>query len=138
MGGKGKQTLRLVAAYATEWNCSYYPLSGFVEKSRALDEACAALGRDPRAVRRSLMTPFVIGRDERAVQARIDAHRRTFPGLPADLAAWLAAGFIGGTPAQVAEQLGAWEAAGCTRFMLQHNDLDDLESLALLATEVGL
>ncbi len=136
MGGKGSQTLRLVARYAAEWNCSYVGLPVFREKSRALDEACRAIGRDPASLRRSLMLPFVIGRDAAAVQNRIAAHRAMFPNLPGDLAGWTAAGFLGGSPAQLVDQLQAWVAAGCTRFMLQHNDLDDLASLALLAGDV--
>ena len=43
---------------------------------------------------------------------------------------------MGGTPQQVLDQLKAFEAAGIQRFMLQHNDLDDLESLELKAREV--
>ncbi len=136
MGGKGHQTLKIVARYATEWNCSYVGLPTFIEKSRELDEACRAIGRDPAAIRRSLMLPFVIGRDAAAVQGRIQAQCATFPNLPTDHAGWLAAGFLGGTPAQLLDQIHAWTAAGCTRFMLQHNDLDDLDSLELLASEV--
>jgi alkanesulfonate monooxygenase SsuD/methylene tetrahydromethanopterin reductase-like flavin-dependent oxidoreductase (luciferase family) len=136
MGGKGDRTLRLVAKYAGEWNCSYAGLEVFTVKSRQLDQDCLAIGRDPSAIRRSLMLPFVIGRDPAAVQARIDAQRATFPNLPVDLAAWNAAGFLGGSPAQLLDQLHRWQAAGCTRFMLQHSDVEDLDSLALLAEEV--
>ncbi len=136
MGGKGEKTLRVVAKYASEWNCSYVGLPIFIEKSRALDENCRALGRDPASLRRSLMLPYVIGRDPAVVQARIDAQRATFHSLPADHAAWLAAGFLGGSPAQLLDQLHAWQAAGCTRCMLQHSDLNDLDSLALLAEQV--
>jgi len=136
MGGKGQKTLQLVARYATEWNCSYVGLPVFAQKSRELDYDCRAIGRDPASLRRSLMLPFVIGREAATVQRRIDAQRATFPNLPADLAGWTAAGFVGGSPAQVLDQLQAWSAAGCTRFLLQHNDLDDLDSLELLASEV--
>jgi alkanesulfonate monooxygenase SsuD/methylene tetrahydromethanopterin reductase-like flavin-dependent oxidoreductase (luciferase family) len=136
MGGKGHRTLQIVARYASEWNCSYVGLPVFIEKSRELDDDCRAIGRDPAAIRRSLMLPFVIGRQPAAVQARIDEQRATFPNLPADLAGWHAAGFLGGSPAQLTEQIQQWAAAGCTRFMLQHSALDDLDSLELLASEV--
>jgi len=136
MGGKGEKTLAIIARHADEWNFSYNTLHFFRQKSEQLDAACQAIGREPATLRRSIMTPFVIGRDERAVQGRIDAHRVTFPSLPPDLAAWRRAGYIGGVPEQVVDQLGAFMAAGASRFMLQHNDLDDLDSLALLAAEV--
>jgi alkanesulfonate monooxygenase SsuD/methylene tetrahydromethanopterin reductase-like flavin-dependent oxidoreductase (luciferase family) len=137
MGGKNEQrTLRIIAEHADEWNCTYIGVDGFRHKSAVLDEHCRAIGRDPRRLRRSLMTPFVVGEEAAAVQSRIDAQRAMFPSLPADLAAWRAAGYIGGGPAEVVEQLKAFEAAGAARFMLQHNSLDDLASLELLARKV--
>lgn len=137
MGGKNeKRTLPLVARHATEWNASYVDVETFRRKSRVLDSQCAAIGRDPATLRRSLMIPFVIGRDAAAAQRAIDAHRRMFPSLPATHAHWLARGFLGGSPAEMVDQLKAFEGAGVARFMLQHNDLDDLASLELLASEV--
>jgi alkanesulfonate monooxygenase SsuD/methylene tetrahydromethanopterin reductase-like flavin-dependent oxidoreductase (luciferase family) len=59
-----------------------------------------------------------------------------FSDLPEDLSAWQRAGFIGGTPQQVVDQLKEFEQVGVTRFMLQHNNLDDIDSLTLLAEEV--
>jgi F420-dependent oxidoreductase-like protein len=136
MGGKGKKTLQIVARYATEWNCSYSGLALFREKSEELDENCRAIGRDPATLRRSLMVPFVIGTYETAVQERIDAQRQMFSSLPADLNAWHEAGFPGGSPQQIVDQLNAFAEAGVSRFMLQQNDLDDMASLELLAKEV--
>ena len=136
MGGKGSKTLQLVAQHATEWNCAYARLDLFRQKSAQLDESCAAIGRDPATLRRSLMIPFVIGRDEQTIQDRINAHRMMFSTLPSTHKEWIAAGFPGGAPQQLVEQLKAFEEAGVERFMLQHNDLDDLASLELLAGQV--
>lgn len=136
MGGKGEKTLKIVARQAGEWNCAYTGVETFREKSAELDANCAAIGRDPATLGRSLMIPFVIGRDAVAVQGRIEAHRAMFPDLPATLKEWHAAGFPGGSPAQLLDRLKVFEAAGVERFMLQHNDLDDLDSLELLAAEV--
>jgi F420-dependent oxidoreductase-like protein len=136
MGGKGEKTLKVVARQASEWNFSYSTVEFFREKSRRLDEACEAIGRDPATLRRSLMTPFVIGRDPAALQAGINAQRRMFPSLPADHAGWLANGYVAGSPERVTEQIATFAAAGIQRFMLQHNDLDNLEALELLAQEV--
>lgn len=136
MGGKGEKTLQVVAKHATEWNCSYVGLDIFREKSAQLDAACETMGRNPASLRRSVMIPFVIGVDAAGIQNRIDAHRVMFPNLPGDLVEWRAAGFVGGEPGEVVEQLQAFSAAGAERFMLQHNDLDDLASLKLLAEKV--
>ncbi len=136
MGGKGEKTLAVVARHATEWNCSYAGVDVFREKSELLDRHCSAIQRDPATIRRSLMIPFVLGQDKAAIQQRIDAHRRMFPNLPNTLDEWHAAGFVGGTPRQLSEQLTAFVEAGVSRFMLQHNDLEDFSSLETLAAQV--
>jgi alkanesulfonate monooxygenase SsuD/methylene tetrahydromethanopterin reductase-like flavin-dependent oxidoreductase (luciferase family) len=136
VGGKGERTLRLVAEYASEWNCSYAGVDSFRRLSILLDEQCDAAGRDPLGLRRSVMIPFVIGRTPTEIQGRIDAHRAMFPSLPTDLEDWLMEGYIGGTPSAVVDQLSVFLAAGAQRFMLQHNDLDDIASLELLAHKV--
>jgi len=137
MGGKGEKTLQVVARHADEWNCSYIGVDVFREKSQQLDANCEAIGRDPATLRRSLMIPFVIARDKKDIQTRIDAHRRMFSDLPKDLASWQQAGFIGGPQQQVLDQMKVFEEAGISRFMLQHNDLDDTDSLALLGEVIA-
>jgi len=137
LGGKNEQhTLPLVARHASEWNCTYMSVADFAQKSWVLDECCRAIGRDPASLRRSIMTPFAIGKSGAEVQDRIAAHCRMFPNLPATLAEWRTAGYVVGTPAEVVDQLRAFEAAGVNRFLLQHNDLDDINSLELLAGQV--
>jgi alkanesulfonate monooxygenase SsuD/methylene tetrahydromethanopterin reductase-like flavin-dependent oxidoreductase (luciferase family) len=134
MGGRGKKTLKIVARHADEWNFAYGGVDNFKEKSAELDENCREIGRSPATLRRSLMIPFVIGRDDTAVQNAINAHRAMFPNLPDNLNDWLQAGFIGGFPRQIADQMAVFVTAGVERFMLQHNAFDDLDSLELLAT----
>ena len=136
MGGMGPRTLGLIAKHATEWNCYYVSLNEFREKSRWLDEQCAAVDREPSTLRRSLMIPFALGKDETAVKRHIDANRAMFPTLPATLDDWHAEGFVGGSPQQLVDQLKAFEEAGVQRFMLEHNDLDDVNTLELLASEI--
>lgn len=53
-GGGEKVTLRLVAEFADMWNVGCSP-SQFREKNRILDEWCAKLGRDPKAIERTVM-----------------------------------------------------------------------------------
>jgi len=127
----------VVARHADEWNCSYIGVDVFREKSQQLDANCEPIGRDPATLRRSLMIPFVIARDKKDIQTRIDAHRRMFSDLPKDLASWQQAGFIGGPQQQVLDQMNVFEEAGISRFMLQHNDLDDTDSLALLGEVIA-
>ena len=136
MGGKGEKTLRVVARHATEWNFSYSTLEAFKEKASELDRACEEIGRDPATLKRSMMLPFAIGNDDLAVQRHIDAHRRTFGDLPLDAGQWSEAGFLVGTPDQILDQIGQRVEAGVSRFMLQQNALDDLDSIEQLGAEV--
>lgn len=136
MGGKGERTLRVVARHATEWNFSYSTLEAFTEKTAELDRACDDIGRDPSTLRRSMMLPFAIGRTEAQVQRHIESHRETFTNLPPAQVDWLEAGFLVGSPAQIVDQIGRRVEAGVSRFMLQQNALDDLESVELIAGEV--
>lgn len=136
MGGKGSQTLKVVAKHATEWNFSYSTLELFVEKSAELDRACDDIGRNPEEVTRSMMLPFAIGRNTADLQTHIDAHRAAFSDLPSNSDGWREAGFIVGTSNEVVDQIGQRREAGATRFMLQQNALDDLNSVELVASEV--
>lgn len=55
IGGGGEQlTLRVVAQYADIWNFAGGPVEQFRHKSAVLDQRCAAVGRDPAAIRRSV------------------------------------------------------------------------------------
>ena len=55
IGAGGAQMMSLVAEYADVWNCAGAATpEDAAEKSRALDEACVKVGRDPGKVRRSI------------------------------------------------------------------------------------
>jgi F420-dependent oxidoreductase-like protein len=53
IGASGEMTLRLVARYADVWNTSGDDPSKTLELSQKLEEACAAIGRNPADIRRS-------------------------------------------------------------------------------------
>jgi F420-dependent oxidoreductase-like protein len=55
IGGSGEQlTLKVVAQYAAVWNFAGGPVETFVHKQTVLDGHCAAIGRDPAAIQRSV------------------------------------------------------------------------------------
>jgi hypothetical protein len=55
IGGSGeKLTLRIVAQYASVWNFVGGSVEDFQHKSSVLDQHCAEIGRDPRAIARSI------------------------------------------------------------------------------------
>lgn len=53
LGAHGPRMLAIVARFADRWN-SYGTPEEIRERNERLDEACAAIGRDPRAITRSL------------------------------------------------------------------------------------
>jgi F420-dependent oxidoreductase-like protein len=128
IGGNGPQrTLPLVARYADEWNAVYIPPARFAELSSRLDSLLAEQNRPASAVRRSLMTGLVSGRDEAELSARLQGR---------DPAALRERGVIVGTPGAVIDQLGELAQAGVQRVMLQWLALDDMEGLEALAAAI--
>jgi alkanesulfonate monooxygenase SsuD/methylene tetrahydromethanopterin reductase-like flavin-dependent oxidoreductase (luciferase family) len=58
IGGSGEQlTLRVVARHADIWNFVGGSIETFQHKDRILREHCAAVGRDPEAIERSVQIP---------------------------------------------------------------------------------
>lgn len=128
IGGNGlRQTLRIAARYADEWNAVLVPPERFRMLNMQLNEYLAQEGRPPEQVRRSLMTGLVFGRDPEEV-------RRKRSGRSED--ALRARGVLVGTPSEIREQIENLGEAGVERLMIQWLDLDDLEGLEHLARAV--
>jgi len=84
-GGGEKVTLRLVAEHADMWN-SFGPPRTFRHKNEVLDRWCAEVGRDPKAVER---TVAIEAKDVDRVDAFLEAgaeHLILMRGAPFDLA----------------------------------------------------
>lgn len=127
IGGNGvKRTLSDVVCYAGEWNCVTLPPDEFVRLSQRLDTMLAQAGREPGSVRRSMMTGCVFGKDEPALNKKLNMYGQTIEELQKR-------GIVAGSLSAVKEQLRVLEQAGLQRIMLQWLDLDDLESLQMLA-----
>ena len=125
VGGNGpRRTLPLAARYADEWNAVLIGLDGLKERNALLDELLRQEGREPRDVRRTLMTRVIFGKDEAQLAERLAGED------PDELRA---AGRIVGTPDQIPDQIRALKAAGIQGVMMQWiDDLDDLEGIAEL------
>ena len=129
IGGNGpNKTLPLAARYADEWNGVYLNAPAYLERTTRLDELLTQHGRDPKAVKRSLMTRVLIGRD--------DAHLKSVLREGETPDSLFQRGVIAGTPSQVIDHIGQFGQAGVQRFMLQWLDQDDIAGLELLAREV--
>ncbi|MFA5891980.1 MAG: LLM class F420-dependent oxidoreductase [Actinomycetota bacterium] len=71
VGGSGpRKTLRVVARHADEWNTPGHDPEEFSRLSGILDEHCAAIGRDPSQIRRSVQL-FVHPAQEGQIEKQI-------------------------------------------------------------------
>lgn len=141
LGGHGvRRSLPLIARHAFEWNGPGH-VDVYREKATILDRMCGEIGRDPRDIRRSIMTGVVVGRTRDEVRERASAMRRVLPDL-ADADVDTALDVLRqrwpvGTPDEVAERLRPLAGEGVELFMLQHFLLDDADHLEVLSTEVA-
>jgi alkanesulfonate monooxygenase SsuD/methylene tetrahydromethanopterin reductase-like flavin-dependent oxidoreductase (luciferase family) len=82
------------------------------------------------------MVPVIVGASAAEMSARRDRARAVFPRMPEEAAGWRAAGFLHGTPAEVAADLRRWAGLGVTRVMLQMLDMEDITAIELIGREV--
>lgn len=125
IGGNGPQrTLPLVARFAEEWNGVFISATRYAELNRHLDGLIQKEGRDPKQVRRSIMTNVIFGRDDAEVARKLGDR---------DRAALQERGILVGAKSALQDQLAALEAAGAQRALLQWLDLDDIDGLEAFA-----
>jgi F420-dependent oxidoreductase-like protein len=128
VGGVGaKTTPRLAARFATEFNVPFAPLDDVQTINARVDEACTAAGRDPATLLRSMALTVCVGRDDAEVARRAEAIGQPLSHLKKQLA---------GTVNEVVDRLGAVADLGLTRIYLQTLDMDDLDHVELIASEV--
>jgi F420-dependent oxidoreductase-like protein len=126
IGGNGpNRTLPLAARFAREWNAVAVAPDRFRELNARLDALLLAEGRDPAAVRRSVMAQCIVASSVAEAEAR-------WP----DLSELRARGGFAGAPDGAIEHLRAYEAAGVQRVILRWLELDDLPMLELIGREV--
>jgi len=141
MGGRGeKRAMPMMAREAAEWNVGFDGPDRYRHQSQVFDACCRAIGRDPASVRRSVMTSFLIGRNQDELRDRArqigDVIPRYKNVAPDEVLKLAAATWLVGTPDEIAGQVRNMASLGIELVMLQHFLLDDSEALQLLASEV--
>lgn len=127
VGGAGeKRTLRVAARYADEWNAWTTP-DVFKHKSGVLDGYCAEVGRDPGEIHRSTQAMVFLSRDE----SWLARFRDQGPGRPV----------LVGTPSEVVDQVGAYQAVGVDELIVPDWTMGPVErtldTLEMFRTEVA-
>src|SRR6266704_2927528 len=141
MGGVGeKRHLPLVAREADEWNYTRLDQDEYRHKRDVINEACKEIDRDPKTIRYSLMSNYLIGRDRDDLRERAVRMSEVLPRLEKEsrddmIRAARGSAFVG-TPEEIAGQIREYAKLGIELFMLQHFLLDDRDALEMLAKEV--
>jgi alkanesulfonate monooxygenase SsuD/methylene tetrahydromethanopterin reductase-like flavin-dependent oxidoreductase (luciferase family) len=145
VGGKGDRLLRLVAERADGWNtCWAWTPDAYRERLGVLEGACAAVGRQPATVSRSLGLYALVGWTEDDLEHRFQRMRELAPGGMLDsvsLDQWRE-GRLVGTTQEAAEQVAGWEKLGIETLIVSLGPLPfsvcDLDDLLPLAAALGL
>jgi F420-dependent oxidoreductase-like protein len=129
IGGYGeRRTPRLAARFATEFNLPFPPLELYRSAVERVRAACDADGRDPATLRTTVALVVCCGTDEAEVARRASNIGREVAELRKNGAA--------GLPGELVDKLGAYREAGAETAYLQVLDLDDLDHVRLIASEV--
>ena len=127
-GGGQRRTPRLAATYADEYNLPFATVDDTAAAFGRVREACAAAGRDQTSMIYSAAQTVCCGRSRQEIERRAAA----IGNKPDDLAET----GLAGTPDEIVSKLQKLADIGAGRVYLQVMDLDDLDHLDLLATEV--
>lgn len=128
IGGNGpRRTLPLVARYADEWNAVFVTAERFAGLNATLDQEIEKAGRTPGDVRRSVMTRVVLAKDDTEARNKLDGRD------PRELRD---RGALIGNGSAIVDALGRLQEARASEVMLQWMELDDIDGIEALASEV--
>lgn len=121
VGGSGeRRTPRLAGTYADEYNFGIRSLEEMTARIGRAREAAARAGRDPEALRISVMTPVIAGADAAGYEHNLARVLAANPWLPEDLGErYRDRGFPVGTAAEVRAVVERVAEAGVTRLYAQ-------------------
>jgi F420-dependent oxidoreductase-like protein len=128
IGGSGpRRTPRLAARYADEYNVGFRSVADTGAAFDRVRAACDAIGRTS-PMTYSVAQTVCCGRDDAELARRAATLGREVDELREH--------GLAGTPAELVDEIGRFRQIGCDRVYLQVLDLQDLDHLDLLASEV--
>ncbi|TGB11526.1 LLM class F420-dependent oxidoreductase [Streptomyces sp. MZ04] len=129
IGGHGaKRTPALAARYATEFNIPFASLADTEQQFKRVRAAADEHGRKADDLTYSNALVACVGKTDAEVKRRAAAIGREVEDLKAN--------GLAGSPAEVVEKINAYRAVGSQRMYLQILDLDDLDHLELISSQV--
>jgi F420-dependent oxidoreductase-like protein len=129
IGGLGaRRTPALAARFANEFNVPFAPVDVTADRFNGVRGACETAGRDPGELAYSHAITVCCANEQSELERRASRIGRDLDELRQNAAA--------GLPEEVVARLEEYRQAGASRSYLQLIDLDDLDHVALIATEV--
>ncbi|MDX3230154.1 LLM class F420-dependent oxidoreductase [Streptomyces sp. ME19-01-6] len=129
IGGHGKtRTPRLAAQYADEFNMPFASAEDSERQFERVRAAAEAAGRKGDDLVYSNALVVCVGKDDAEVARRADTIGRKVDELKEN--------GMAGSPAEVVDKIGQYAQAGSSRIYLQILDLDDLDHLELISSQV--
>ena len=129
VGGHGRKlTPRLAARFADEFNVPFDSYDVCKSQFELVSDACDAIDRDPGSMVRSAALVICCGQNSADVERRASNIGRDVDEL--------ATNGLAGLPAQIVEKIHVYGELGITRIYLQILDMNDLEHVGLIASEV--
>ncbi|MFD8274885.1 LLM class F420-dependent oxidoreductase [Streptomyces flaveolus] len=129
IGGHGAaRTPRLAAQYADEFNIPFASIEDTERQFARVRAAAEEAGRGADALTYSNALVVCVGKDDAEVARRAAVIGREVDELKAN--------GLAGSPAEVVDKIGRYAAAGAQRIYLQILDLDDLDHLELISSQV--
>lgn len=130
-GGGEKRTLRTVARYADASNVQGTP-DDVAHKFSVLDQHCKDVGRDPSSIRRTIQAVLFLTEDE-ALQQRVIQGMKALRDVSDEDARKMV---LMGSPAEVIDQIKAYEAVGVQEIMVAQFPAVHRKSLLRFSEEV--
>lgn len=129
IGGHGAtRTPRLAAQYADEFNIPFASVEDSERQFGRVRAAAEAAGRQEGGLEYSNALVVCVGKSDAEVARRAQAIGREVDELKEN--------GLAGSPAEVVEKIGRYAAIGSSRIYLQILDLDDLDHLELISSQV--
>ncbi|ARZ67296.1 LLM class F420-dependent oxidoreductase [Streptomyces sp. HU2014] len=130
IGGHGaKRTPRLAAQYADEFNIPFASVEDSERQFGRVRAAAEEFGRKKDDLVYSNALVACVGKDDAEVARRAAVIGRDVAELKAN--------GLAGSPAEVVDKIGRYAETGSSRIYFQILDLDDLDHLELISSEVG-
>ncbi|MEU6443757.1 LLM class F420-dependent oxidoreductase [Streptomyces sp. NPDC047046] len=130
IGGFGaSRTPKLAARYAAEFNVPFGSIEDSERQFGRVRAAAGEAGRNPEDLVYSNALVACVGANDAEVARRAAAIGREVDELKKN--------GLAGTPAEVVDRIGQFAAIGSQRIYFQILDLDDLDHLELISSQVG-